>query len=193
MTTLVFRWSAPPEHQRGARQGRPAWQDAGVSSALVDEAVKKAAVAWVSVGDGAARGLWCMPLEGALVVVAGPGEQSAPGLADATRATVRLRGDTGGLIVVWEAAVARVLPGTEEWSAVAPQLAGKRLNAPGSADDLAARWADSGCAIVRLVPTEEPPVASPGLPGGSQAAPPRETPARIPVRRPFRLHRVKKR
>jgi hypothetical protein len=164
-----------------------------VSSGLVDEAVKKAAVAWISVGDGPARGLWCMPLEGTLIVVSGPGEQSAPGLAEATRASVRLRGDTGGLIVVWEAAVARIAPGTEEWAAVAPQLAGKRLNAPGSADDVAARWAESGCAIVRLTPIEDRLLASPELPDGSQAAPPRETPARVEVRRPFRLHRVRKR
>ncbi len=67
---------------------------AGVTVALVDEAIKKAAIAWISVGDGPALGLWCMPVENSLVVVSGPGEQAAPGLAAATTATVRLRGTT---------------------------------------------------------------------------------------------------
>ncbi len=167
---------------------------AGVTSAVVDEAIKKAAVAWISVGDGPALGLWCMPLEGALVVVSGPGEQSAPGLAEATAATVRLRGDNGGLIVIWDATVERVLPGTEDWDTVAPQLAGKRLNAPGSAEEVVARWAASGCAVVRLRPVEaEQPVTRPQLPDSDDAAPPRDTPARVEVRRPFRLHRVPRR
>jgi len=166
---------------------------AHVTSAVVDEAIKKAAVAWIAVGDGPALGLWCMPLEGALLVVSGPGEQSAPGLADASRATVRLRGDTGGLIVVWDAVVERLEPGTADWATVAPQLAGKRLNAPGSAEELAARWATAGCAIVRLRPAEESAVNAPDLPDASGAAPARDTPARVEVRRPFRLHKVRPR
>jgi hypothetical protein len=64
-----------------------------VTAPLIEEAVKKAAVAWVSVGDGPALGLWCLPLDGSLLLVCGPGEQSAPGLAEAATATVRLRGD----------------------------------------------------------------------------------------------------
>jgi hypothetical protein len=163
-----------------------------VTSALVEEAVKKASLAWISVGGAAARGLWCMPLEGSLIVVSGPGEQSVPGLAGADRATVRLRGDTGGLIVVWEATVARLTPGSDEWETVAPQLANKRLNASGTADELVARWAATDCAVVRLTPADDKSVASPDLPDDSQAAPPRETPARIEVRKPFRLHRVRR-
>jgi hypothetical protein len=164
-----------------------------VSAALVDEAIKKAAVAWISVGDGPAVGLWCMPLEGSLIVVSGPGEQSAPGLAEASRASVRLRGDTGGLIVIAEANVERLVPGSEDWTTVTPQLANKRLNVPGTADEMVARWAQSGCAIVRLTPAADEAIAAPNLPDVSEAAPPRETPARVEVRRPFRLHRVKKR
>jgi hypothetical protein len=104
-----------------------------VTAPLVEEAVKKAAVAWVSVGDGPALALWCLPLEGSLLVVSGPGEQSAPGLAQAATATVRLRGDTGGLIVVFEATVERLDPAGADWATVAPQLANKRLNASGTA------------------------------------------------------------
>lgn len=163
-----------------------------VTAPLVEEAVKKAAVAWVSVGDGPALGLWCLPLDGNLLVVCGPGEQSAPGLAEAATATVRLRGDTGGLIVVFEATVERLDPAGADWAAVAPQLANKRLNASGTAEDLVARWAGSGCAVVRLTPSEAEAVSAPQLSEESGAAPPRDTPARVAVRRPFRLHRVRR-
>jgi hypothetical protein len=160
---------------------------------VVDEAIKKAAVAWISVGDGPALALWCMPLDGSLIVVSGPGEQNAPGLAETSAATVRLRGDSGGLIVMWTATVERLQPGTEDWTTVAPQLAGKRLNASGSAEELVRRWAETGCAIVRLTPAEGSAVGRPDLPDTSEAAPPRETPARAGVRKPFRLHRVRRR
>jgi hypothetical protein len=162
-----------------------------VTSPVLDEAIKKAAIAWIAVGDGPALGLWCMPLDGALIVVSGPGEQDAPGLAEATTATVRLRGDNGGLIVLADVAVQRLRPGTEDWDTVAPQLAGKRLNASGTTDQVVARWAETGCAIVRLTPGTRA-VTRPDLPAGPEAAPPRETPARVAVRRPFKLHRVRK-
>ena len=163
-----------------------------VTAPLVEEAVKKAAVAWVSVGDGPALALWCLPLEGSLLVVSGPGEQSAPGLAEAATATVRLRGDTGGMIVAFEATAQRLDSGGADWATVAPQLATKRLNASGTAEELVARWAESGCAIVRLTPSEAEAVSAPQLPEESGAAPPRDTPARVAVRRPFRLHRVRR-
>jgi hypothetical protein len=165
-----------------------------VTSAVLDEALKKAALAWVSVGDGPALGLWCMPLEGSLILVSGPGEQSAPGLAEAATATVRLRGDNGGLIVVSDMTVTRLQPGSEEWETVAPQLAQKRLNASGTFGELVARWVEAGCAIVRLTPAEQnTPVTAPDLPADSGAATPRETPARNETRQPFRLHRVRRR
>ncbi|WP_435830750.1 hypothetical protein [Polymorphospora rubra] len=159
---------------------------------LVEEAVKKAAVAWVTVGDRPALALWCLPLDGALYVVSGPGEQSAPGLAETTTAAVTLRGDHGGQIVTWPAAVTRITPGSDEWATVAPQVAAKRLNAPGSAADLVARWAD-GCTLSRLAPAGEPLAAGPTLPDDSLAAPPRPSPAVRQTRKPFRLHRVRRR
>ena len=163
-----------------------------MTTELVAEAIKKAGIAWINVPGGPALGLWVMPLDGSLIVVCGPGEQAAPGLAEAPRASVRLRGDNGGLILIVEAQVERLTPGSETWDEIAPQLAGKRLNATGTAEDLVARWAESDCAVLRLTPVAEP-VAAPNLPAGSEAAPPRDTPARIKVRRPFRLHRVRKR
>ncbi|AGL21125.1 hypothetical protein [Actinoplanes sp. N902-109] len=163
-----------------------------MTTELVAEAIKKAGIAWVSPDGSPARGLWVMPLDGALIVVSGPGEQAAPGLAEAATAQVRLCGDTGGLIVLVETRVERLTPGSEAWAEIAPQLATKRLNASGTAEELVARWAGSGCAIVRLTPTGSAPVAAPDLPDDSGAAPPRETTARVEVRRPFRLHRVRK-
>ena len=163
-----------------------------MTTELVAEAIKKAAIAWISVGDDPPRGLWVMPLEGSLIVLSGPGEQQSPGLAEATRASVRLRGDNGALILIVEAQVERLTPGSEAWDEIAPQLANKRLNASGNAEEQVARWAATGCAVVRLTPTDEP-IAAPDLPTDSEAAPPRESPARIKVRRPFRLHRVRKR
>jgi hypothetical protein len=160
---------------------------------VVDEAIKKATLAWVAVADGPDLALWCMPLDGALHVVSGPGEQTAPGLADADHATVILRGDHGGRIVTFEARVERLTPGGEEWDTITPQLAGKRLNASGTADALIARWVETGCAVVRLIPTDEPERAGADLPDVSLAEPPRDSPARVPVRRPFKLHRVRKR
>ncbi|MEU1685479.1 hypothetical protein [Micromonospora sp. NPDC005707] len=174
-------------------------EDAGVSdevertaAPLVDEAMKKAAVCWVSVDGGPAYGLWCLPLEGALLVVSGPGEQSAPGLADAGTAEVTLRGDHGGRIVTWPARVTRLRPGSEEWETAAPLVAAKRLNAPGPSADLVARWAAEGCALQRLSPAGTA-VAGADLPAGSLAEQPRETTAVRATRKPFRLHKVRRR
>ncbi|MFC7528041.1 hypothetical protein [Actinoplanes sp. GCM10030250] len=164
-----------------------------MSSGVLEEAIKKASIAWVAVDGGPAYGLWCMPVESSLAVVSGPGEQFAPGLAQASRAEVRLRGDHGGLIVLAEAVVTRVLPGSPEWDEIAPQLATKRLNASGTADDLVTRWVESGCALVRLTPADGAATGNPDLPSESAAEPPRDTPARVETRRPFRLHRVRKR
>lgn len=166
--------------------------DSAVTTPLVDEAVKKAAVCWVSVGGGPAYGLWCLPLDGALLVVTGPGEQTAPGLADAATAEVTLRGDHGGRIVSWPARVTRLRPGTEEWEAAAPLVAAKRLNAPGPAADLVARWVAEGCAVNRLAPAGTP-VAGTDLPAQSLAEPPRDAPVVRATRKPFRLHKVRRR
>ncbi|RAO38371.1 hypothetical protein [Micromonospora saelicesensis] len=167
-------------------------EDAPGGTPLVDEAMKKAAVAWVSVAGGPALALWCAPLEGALLVVSGPGEQAAPGLADATEAQVTLRGDHGGRIVTWPARVSRLQPGTEAWDVTAPLVAAKRLNAPGPTADLVARWAADGCAVNRLAPAGTP-LAGAELPADAQAEPPRATPAVRATRKPFRLHRVRRR
>ena len=158
---------------------------------VVEEAIKKAAVAWVSVDGQAPLGLWCVPVDGALYLVSGIGEQRLAGLAGARTAEVTLRGDHGGRIVTWTADVRRVQPGDDEWNEVAPQVGGKRLNASGTTEKLLERWA-MDCTLSCLTPTEgTPAVTRPDLPDGSLAEPPRETPAASPTRKPFRLHKVR--
>lgn len=84
----------------------------------------------------------------------------------------------------------RIEPGGPEWDAVAPQLAAKRLNAPGSTDETAARWA-AACRVYRLAPVADPVEAGPTLSHASGAEPPRPTPAASHTPKPFRLHRVR--
>jgi hypothetical protein len=161
-----------------------------VADPVVEEAIKKAAVAWVSVDDGPQLALWCLPLDGGLYVVSGLGEQAAPGLAGATTASVSLRGDNGGRIATFVADVQRVQPGDEEWNAVAPQVAGKRLNATGTAEALVEKWAMDNT-LSRLTPLDDTAVTRGSFPDGSGAAAPRETPAARVTRKPFRLHKVR--
>ena len=118
--------------------------------ALILEAMRKAAVAWLEVSGRPAYPVWCVWIDDALYVVSGPGEQAAPGLARAATANVSARGDHGGTVVTWPALVSRVLPGSPEWSAVAPQLAAKRLNAE-PAPVLVERWVGA-CTVSRLAP-----------------------------------------
>jgi hypothetical protein len=150
--------------------------------------MKKAVITWLSYPDagGAPYPVWCLWISDALYVVSGPGEQPAPGLADAESVLVTARGDHGGRIVTWPARVERVRPGTELWDSVVPQLAGKRLNSAATTE-LAGRWAEA-CLVTRLVPTDEAPRE---LPDASLAVPPPPSPAARTTRAPFRLHRVK--
>jgi hypothetical protein len=222
----------------------------GHMHALVAEAMKKAAIIWVSTSDDQpAYPLWCASIGDALCVVVngsavsnGPGagdamrddssattsradppplsttalsttassttasstaasstaasstatsgaEQPAPGLADALVATVAARGDHGGRIVTWHVHVEHLAPGGGDWNSIAPTLAAKRLNVPGSIDDLLAAWLKSA-AILRLTPAEDEIVAPAD---GSGAAPARPTPAAARTAKPFRVHRVKRR
>jgi hypothetical protein len=124
----------------------------GTLNALVNEAMKKAAVAWLVVSNRPAYAVWCMWMDGSLYVVSGPGEQPAPGLARAATVTVQARGDHGGLIVDWTATVDRVRPGSDLWADVAPQLASKRLNSD-PAPLLLERWAEHAV-VSRLKPVE---------------------------------------
>jgi hypothetical protein len=158
--------------------------------ALVAEAMKKAAIIWVSTArDQPAYPLWCFPIDDALYVVTGGDEQPAPGLTSVNEVTVGARGDHGGRIVRWRAAIEPVAPGGEAWETVAPALAGKRLNASGTVDALVATWVDHAT-VLRLLPIGDEIEPTSDL---SAAAPPRPTPAARRTAKPFRLHKVKRR
>ncbi len=164
---------------------------------LIEEAAKKASVAWITVpGAGPAYPVWCLWIDGALHVVSGPGEQPAPGLEEAAgagaSAAVTLRGDHGGRVVTWPAEVSVLDPAGEEWQPVTTQLAGKRLNATGAAEQTVQRWSRD-CRLYRLSPAGDPEQAGPTLPDSELTAPPRPTPAARRVHRPVRLHRVRRR
>ncbi len=155
---------------------------------LVAEAMRKAALAWVEVPGERASAVWLLWHETAAYLVHGGGEQPVPGLAGASECRVVARsGDNAARIVTWPASVATVEPGTEEWTAVVPQLLGKRLNLedPNGAED---RWV-AGSTVSRLAPSGPPDE----LPDGSLAAPPPVTPATTAARVPFTLHRKPRR
>jgi hypothetical protein len=159
--------------------------------ALVAEAMKKAAIVWLTVANQPAYPVWCMPIGESLYVVTGGAEQPAPELVSADLVLVAARGDHGGRIVSWPASVAVVGASDDGWAEIATQLAGKRLNASGSVDTLIARWA-GGSAVVRLTPVGDDAVIDADAATGSGAAIPRATPAATRVPKPFRLHRVKR-
>lgn len=142
---------------------------------LIVEAMKKAAVAWLTVGELPAAAAWLSWQDGAAYLVHDGSEQPIAGLADAQECAVSVRGEHGGRILTWPASVQRVAPQTPEWDAIAPQLARNRLNA---SDPIGApaRWA-SGARISRLIPTGAPIEAGDTLPDAAAAAPPRPTPA----------------
>jgi 8-oxo-dGTP diphosphatase len=103
------------------------------SYALVAEATRRAGVVWLTVpGQDKAYPAWHLWREppGAAYLVTGPGEQPLPGLAGAGTVTVTVPSkESGGALVTWTAAVARVDPGSAEWDEVIGPLSAARLNA----------------------------------------------------------------
>src|SRR5690606_23722720 len=162
--------------------------------ALIEEATKKSGLVWVrAAGAPAARVLWHVWHEGAACVVGdGPGEQPLAGLVDGGTAEVTGRSkDKGGRLVTWNAKVAELAAGGEEWAAAVAELKGKRLNAP-DGGAMVERWARE-CRVVRLEPTGEPVP----LPDGSLSEPPLPSPATtrrpVPAALPKLLARGKRR
>jgi hypothetical protein len=156
---------------------------AAVSTSAAAGAVAAGAGAGaVSTGSGAGAAVTGVGVVADEQVIAGLIEAAAAGEV----VMVSLRGDHGGRIVTFPADATRIDPADAAWAEVVPQLAGKRLNGSGSAEDLAARWA-ARCAVIRLTPAG----SSAAMPEDAQLETPRPTSAtRIP-RRPFRLHKVR--
>ncbi|MGX9228608.1 hypothetical protein ACWV95_25020 [Streptomyces albus] len=171
-----------PSHPAGSHLDR----------ALIEETAKKSGLVWVRGPQGPARALWHVWHEGAVCLV-GDGSLEQPltgmGLADGATATVTVRGkDKGARLVVWPARVRELPAGGEEWQAAVEELKGKRLNAP-DADTMTDRWARES-RVLRLEPAGEPLERPGAMPHGSQAAPPRATPATTRRDRPAGLPRL---
>jgi hypothetical protein len=136
-------------------------------AALVEEATRKSGLVWVN-----GRGLWHAWVDGALVLVGGPGEQPLPGLSDGGSASVTVRSkDKGGRLVSWDARVTLLHPQGGDWQAAVAELKGKRLNSP-DGEGIADRWARE-CEVFRLTPV--------GLPGEHPGAMPSSSGAAVPL------------
>lgn len=122
-------------------------------AALVEEAMKKTGVCWVRwTGGSRDHPVWHAWQDGAAYLVAGPGEQPLPGVESAESATVTARTkDSRARLVLWEATVTRLQPGSSDWADAVELLQSDRLNLL-DPDRVAQRWA-AECSIVRLTPT----------------------------------------
>jgi hypothetical protein len=94
--------------------------------ALITEAARKAGVLWIAAPGRAPVPAWQVWRDGATYVLTGPGEQSLPGLVEASSCELTARSpDTGGRLATWTATVERIEPDPDEWRA----LTAARLNA----------------------------------------------------------------
>ncbi len=145
-----------------------AWEQA-----LVAEAARKGSIGWVDVGDPAraARALWLIWHDDAIVVVTGGGEQPDPGLTPDTEATLVLRSkETQSRVVAVEVRVTELTNDSAAWSSAAEALHAKRLNSV-DGETTIDRWRESS-RIWRLSPTGSV-VEAPGSmdPGSHRAVP----------------------
>lgn len=142
-----------------------------VLGALVEESAKKSGLVWVN-----GQAVWHAWVDGAVVLVAGPGEQPAPGLVEGGGASVVARSrDKGGRLVRWDARVEMVAPEAEAWTVAVQELKGKRLNAP-DGEAMVERWGRE-CSVFRLVPVGGPLEYPGAMPDGGGAAVPVATEA----------------
>lgn len=168
-----------------------------MTEALVDEAMKRSSLVWIALPDGSRpRPAWHVWHGGAAyVLTGGAGEQPLPGLPEAELVTVVVRSkDKGGRLVSWEASVAEVPAGSEEWDGLAPLLFKERLNAAPQPDEVVEegraytpvpRWARESY-LMRLTPTGRYP-ESPGAYESYSAVRPVPNPAVNAARRPFMM------
>ncbi|NOL43264.1 hypothetical protein HPO96_23750 [Kribbella sandramycini] len=149
--------------------------------------MKKAGLVWLSWQGRRAVPAWFATVDGQYVVLAdraASAEQPLPGLADAGSAEVVVPAKpANNQLARWTAAVRRLEPGSEEWTAAALVLRTERLNAAGL-DTQLDRWRSEADILVL-----EPTGAASGLDDGSPYAPPVGSPATTRGRKPITLHR----
>jgi hypothetical protein len=131
--------------------------DAATAAALVEEAARRSGLIWVrragadSDAGPPSRPVWHLWQDGSAYLLTGGIEQPMPeGLdGDGAQAEVIVRSkDKGSELVVWRAAVREVETDSEEWRAVVPALASRRLNSP-DGEQAPQRWARE-CRLFRL-------------------------------------------
>lgn len=157
--------------------------------ALVEEAMKRSALVWLSyAGGGWPRGVWHVWHDGAAYVVSGGPEQLLPGIEDVDRVVVIARAkDSRARLVTWVAASAVQTPHTDGWRVAVDALRTERLNATQGAA-LTDVWAEQST-VTRLTPTGEVTEYPGAYPAGSLAAAPVESPATTVGRLPWVAHR----
>jgi hypothetical protein len=135
--------------------------DAATAAALVEESARRSGLIWVrraaaSPDAGAPpRPIWYVWQDGSAYLLTGGNEQPLPeGLdVDGARAEVIATSkDRESRLVLWRAAVRRVEADSDEWRAVLPALASRRLNSPDGAQ-ASQRWARE-CRLLRLTPVD---------------------------------------
>ncbi len=157
--------------------------------------MKKAALLWVRVPGHRSQSVWHVWHDGAAYVLVdrtGGIEQPLPGADEAEVLEVVVRSkDKGVRLVTWEAIVGAVTPGSDEWAAVVPLLLGKRLNLP-DGEDAPVRW-ERECCLLRLAPSGVVVEGPEAYDDSGHILPPKPTPARTKVPRPFHVTRLARR
>lgn len=153
--------------------------------------MKKAGLVWLSWNGGRPAPAWFATVDGAYVVLAdraGSAEQPLLGLAEAGTADVVVPAKPAtSRLAGWKAAVRRLEPGSEEWTAAALVLRTERLNAEGL-DTQLDRWRTEADLLV-LEPTGELTETTGRYDGRLRLEPPPGSPATTRGARPITLHK----
>lgn len=157
------------------------------ADALLAEAATKSGLVWLRPAAASRPWpAWHIWLDGAVLVVSGPGEQDLPELGGDVEMMLRSK-DSGARILTLSARAERVAPDDDGWASAAAALAGSRLNSSRLPAELAAHWREVGATITRLVPAGEPKEQPGSYSTDSGAAPVPPTPATTSGWRPFHL------
>lgn len=157
--------------------------------ALVDEAMKRTALVWLSfAGSDRSWPVWHVWDDGAAHVVSGGTEQRLDGIGRAERVVVTARAkDSRERLVSWVAEPAVLEPRGDAWQAAVDLLRTARLNAT-QGDALPDVWAEQST-VTRLTPTGEVTEYPGAYPVGSLAAAAVPSPATTRGKLPWVIHR----
>lgn len=143
-----------PAAERAAPEASAGRADDSATLALVDEALKKTGLVWVSLPSGRTQPCWHAWVDGRAYVLTGPGEQPDPGLDDSDELTLVVRSkDNSQRLLTLTATCERLDPADGDWDVATAALVSGRLNLS-RAEQAPRRWAaDPATVVYRLVPT----------------------------------------